>query len=38
VTLLCTPENQKHLAVGFLSSEGLIANKEEIVKLVLDEE
>ncbi len=38
VTLLCTPENLKYLAIGFLSSEGLINSKDEIERLVLDEE
>ena len=36
VTLLCTPKDLKHLAIGFLSSEGLIGNKEEIGKIILD--
>ncbi len=38
ITLLCTPENLKYLAVGFLSSEGFIKNRKDIKKLVLDEE
>lgn len=37
VTMLCTPKDLKYLAVGFLSSEGLIQNKEEIKKIILDE-
>jgi len=37
VTMLCTPKDLKYLAVGFLSSEGLIQNKEEIRKIILDE-
>jgi len=37
VTLLCTPKDLKNLAIGFLSSEGLIENKEEIRKIVLDD-
>jgi len=37
VTLLCTPKDLKSLAVGFLASEGLIKNKEEIKKIILDE-
>jgi len=37
VTLLCTPKDLKYLAVGFLSSEGLIGNKEEIKKIILDD-
>ena len=36
VTLLCTPKDLKNLAIGFLSSEGLIENKSEIRKIVLD--
>lgn len=38
ITLLCTPENLKYLAVGFLSSEGFIKNRKDIKKLALDEE
>jgi FdhD protein len=37
ITLLCTPENLKNLAVGFLYSEGLLQNKEEIEKIIVDE-
>jgi FdhD protein len=37
VTLLCTPKDLKYLAVGFLSSEGLIGKKEEIKKIILDD-
>jgi FdhD protein len=37
VTLLCTPKDLKYLAIGFLSSEGLIENKSEIRKIVLDD-
>jgi len=37
VTLLCTPKDLKYLAVGFLSSEGFIGNKEEIKKIILDD-
>jgi FdhD protein len=36
VTLLCTPRDLKYLAIGFLSSEGLIENKGEIGKIILD--
>lgn len=36
VTLLCTPENLKDLAVGFLYSEGILQSKEEIDKMALD--
>jgi len=38
VTLLCTPENLENLAVGFLFSEGILQNKEEVQKLTLDQE
>lgn len=37
VTLLCSPTNLDYLAVGFLSSEGLITGKDEIKKLTLDD-
>ncbi len=37
VTILCTPVNQKYLAVGFLFSEGFLKAKEEIKKIVLDD-
>jgi len=37
VTLLCTPKDLKYLAIGFLSSEGLIQSKEEIGKVILDD-
>lgn len=35
-TLLCTPQSQEYLAVGFLFSEGLIQNKKEIERINLD--
>ena len=35
VTLLCSPRDLKYLAIGFLSSEGLIHNKGEIGKIIL---
>jgi len=38
VTLLCSPANLEYLAVGFLSSEGLIRGKGEIKNIILDEE
>lgn len=38
VTLLCSPQNLKNLAVGFLYSEGILQNKKEIEKTILDEE
>jgi FdhD protein len=37
VTLLCTPINLDYLAIGFLSSEGLIKSKDEINKITTDE-
>ncbi|MFQ5987842.1 MAG: formate dehydrogenase accessory sulfurtransferase FdhD [Dehalococcoidia bacterium] len=37
VTLLCTPKDLKYLAIGFLSSEGLIKDKGEIRKIILDD-
>ena len=36
ITLLCTPQDQKHLALGFLFSEGLIRNKGEIKAVSFD--
>jgi len=38
VTLLCSPNNLKYLVVGFLSSEGLLKSKDEIKKIVVDDE
>jgi len=38
VTLLCSPTDLKYLAIGFLSSEGLIKNKDEIKKIVVDDQ
>jgi FdhD protein len=37
VTMLCSPSNQKELAVGFLYSEGLIETREEIKNVTLHE-
>jgi len=37
VTLLCSPKNLDYLAVGFLSSEGLLKSKEEIKKITVDD-
>lgn len=37
VTLLCSPQNLKYLAVGFLTSEGFLDNKDEIRKIMVDE-
>ena len=36
VTLLCSPMNLKYLAIGFLSSEGLLKSKGEIKKIIVD--
>ena len=38
VTLLCSPKDLGYLAVGFLSSEGFIKSKDEIKKVVVDDE
>ena len=38
VTLLCSPVDLEYLAIGFLASEGLLKNKDEIKKIVLDTE
>ena len=35
VTLLCSPKELNYLAIGFLSSEGLIQQKGEIGKIIL---
>ncbi|MFC1999584.1 formate dehydrogenase accessory sulfurtransferase FdhD [Chloroflexota bacterium] len=37
VTMLCSPTNLKYLAVGFLFSEGLLKEKDEIRKVVVDD-
>ncbi len=37
VTILCSPADLKALAVGFLSSEGLLNGKDDIKKLLVDE-
>jgi FdhD protein len=37
VTVLCSPLNLKYLAVGFLFSEGLLKDKNDIKKVVIDE-
>jgi len=37
VTLLCTPANLKCLAIGFLTSEGIINNQDDIEKITVDE-
>jgi FdhD protein len=38
VTVLCSPGNLEALAIGFLSSEGIIKGKEEVTGLTLDDE
>ncbi len=38
VTLLCTPEKQDYLTLGFLRSEGLIKGREDVLSLEVDEE
>src|SRR5512135_1802328 len=37
VTLLCSPADLKNLAVGFLASEGLVEDHNEIKKVLIDE-
>jgi len=37
VTLLCSPTDLKYLAIGFLASEGLLRNKDEIKKIIIDD-
>jgi len=37
VTLLCSPASLDYLAIGFLSSEGLLKSRDEIKKVVVDE-
>ena len=36
ITLLCTPQEQEYLTVGFLFSEGFIQNKKEIERINFD--
>ncbi|MFC1939620.1 formate dehydrogenase accessory sulfurtransferase FdhD [Chloroflexota bacterium] len=38
VTLLCSPKDLKYLAIGFLFSEGLLKDKDEIKKIMVDEQ
>ena len=38
VTLLCSPTNLKYLAIGFLFSEGLLKSKDEIKKIMVDDQ
>ncbi len=37
-TLLCSPDDMENLAVGFLYSEGLVRDNDEIREVTLDEE
>jgi FdhD protein len=37
VTMLCSPTNLDHLAVGFLFSEGFLESKDEIKNVLVDE-
>jgi len=37
VTLLCSPTDLRYLAIGFLSSEGLIGDKDEIKQIMVDD-
>jgi len=34
VTLACTPKEQRHLAIGFLFSEGVIKGREELKRVI----
>ena len=38
VTLLCSPSHLKYLAVGFLSSEGMLKSKDDIKKVLVDDQ
>jgi len=38
VTLLCSPVDLRYLAVGFLFSEGLLKDKDEIKKITVDDQ
>ena len=38
VTMLCTPEKMEYLAIGFLKSEGLVTDREDIENINVDEE
>ncbi|TFG47257.1 MAG: formate dehydrogenase accessory sulfurtransferase FdhD [Dehalococcoidia bacterium] len=37
VTMLCSPEEDNYLAVGFLAAEGLIETADDITSLIIDE-
>jgi len=38
VTLLCSPKDLRYLAIGFLFSEGLLGSKDDIKKIIVDEQ
>ena len=38
VTMLCSPKDLRYLAIGFLFSEGLLADKDEIKKVTVDDQ
>ncbi len=38
VTILCSPADIKHLAIGYLFSEGLLKSKEDIREVLADEQ
>jgi len=38
VTLLCSPTKLDYLAIGFLFSEGLLKSKDEIKKIIVDDQ
>jgi len=37
VTMLCSPIDLKHLAIGYLFSEGFLKSKDEVKKVVVDD-
>ena len=37
-TLLCSPTDLNYLAIGFLASEGLLKSKDEVKKIMVDEQ
>ena len=37
VTLLCSPKDLNYLAIGFLTSEGFLKNKDDIKKIIVDD-
>ena len=38
ITLLCSPMDLEYLAIGFLSSEGLLKSKDDIEKIIVDDQ